>query len=311
MFAAPILGATSPTGAGTRKTYPASTMRTLPRLLFPALTAFVGASLSAAPEPFVTTAPIVQIWPGVAPGSEGKTAPERWVEGSRPDAMHRVTDIHNPSLTIYLPAKAKSTGAAIVIAPGGGHRYLVVDLEGELVAKKLNELGVAAFVLRSRLARAEGSTYKVEVESLADMQQAIRVVRARAGAWGVNPTRVGVMGFSAGGHLATLAENTFDAATRPDFAVLGYPAYIGAGTVVAKNAPPTFIFVNDDDSFATGAGEYYLALRKAKISAEFHVFRRGGHGVGATGRTPEWEKLGAAKWPELLGIWMTDLGLRN
>ena len=92
MFAAPILGATSPTGAGTRKTYPASTMRTLPRLLFPALTAFVGASLSAAPEPFVTTAPIVQIWPGVAPGSEGKTAPERWVEGSRPDAMHRVTD---------------------------------------------------------------------------------------------------------------------------------------------------------------------------------------------------------------------------
>ena len=127
MFAGPILGATSPTGAGTRKTYPASTMRTLPRLLFPALTAFVGASLSAAPEPFVTTAPIVQIWPGVAPGSEGKTAPERWVEGSRPDAMHRVTDIHNPSLTIYLPAKAKSTGAAIVIAPGGGHRYLVVD----------------------------------------------------------------------------------------------------------------------------------------------------------------------------------------
>ena len=137
------------------------------------------------------------------------------------------------------------------------------------------------------------------------------MVRARAGAWGVNPARVGVMGFSAGGHLATLAENTFDAATRPDFAVLGYPAYIGADTVVAKNAPPTFIFVNDDDSFATGAGEYYLALRKAKISAEFHVFRRGGHGVGATGRTPEWEKLGAAKWPELLGIWMTDLGLRN
>ena len=221
-----------------------------------------------------------------------------------------MTDIHDPSLTIYLPAKAKATGAAIVIAPGGGHRYLVVDLEGELVAKKLNELGVAAFVLRSRLARADGSTYKVEVESLADMQQAIRVVRARAGEWGVNPARVGVMGFSAGGHLATLAANTFDAATRPDFAVLGYPAYVGADTAVARNAPPTFIYVNDDN-FATGAGEYYLALRTAKISAEVHVFRRGGHGVGATGRTPEWEKLGAAKWPELLGIWMTDLGLRN
>ena len=109
----------------------------------------------------------------------------------------------------------------------------------------------------------------------------------------LDPRRIGIMGFSAGGHLATLAENTFDPATRPDFAVLGYPAYIGADTVVAKNAPPTFIFVNDDDRFATGAGEYYLALRKAKISAEFHVFRRGGHGVGATGRTPELEKLGA------------------
>lgn len=267
-----------------------------------------GASLAAA-EPFVTTAPMIRIWPGEAPGSEGKTAPERWVEGGKPDALHRVTDIHVPSLTIYLPEKAKATGTACIIAPGGGHRYLVVDLEGELVAKKLNELGVAAFVLRSRLARADGSTYQVEVESLADMQQAMRVVRERAKEWGVNPGRVGIMGFSAGGHLAALAENKFDAATRPDFAVLGYPALRSPGVPVVKGAPPTFVFVNDDDPLATGAGEYYLELRKAKVSTEFHVFRRGGHGVGATGRTADFEKLGVAKWPELLAIWLGDVGL--
>ncbi len=194
--------------------------------------------------------------------------------------------------------------------PGGAHRYLGVDLEGEFVAKKLNEMGIAAFVLRNRLAKAEGSTYKAEVESLADVQQAIRVVRGRAKEWNVNPAKVGVMGFSAGGHLAALAENNFDAQSRPDFAVLGYPGYVNANTPVSKDAPPTFMFIKDDDNLATGAGEYYLALRKAKVSAEFHVFRRGGHGVGATGRTPDFQKLGSAKWPELLGIWLTDLGFR-
>ena len=106
---------------------------------------------------FHTTAPIIPIWPGVAPGSEGKTAPERWIEGGTPDQFHRLTDIHKPSITVYLPSKDKATGAAFIVAPGGGHRYLVVDLEGELVAKKLNEMGIAAFVLRSRLAKAVGS----------------------------------------------------------------------------------------------------------------------------------------------------------
>src|SRR4051812_16384001 len=200
-------------------------MNTPPLLKALALVLSVATTALASPDAFKTDAPMIKIWPGVAPGSEGKTAPERWVEGGKPDAFHRVTDIHVPSLTIYLPRKEKATGAAFVIAPGGGHRYLVVDLEGELVAKKLNEIGVAAFVLRSRLARAEGSTYKVEVESLADAQQAIRVVRERAKEWGVNPARVGIMGFSAGGHLAALAENNFDAATRPDFAVVAYPGF--------------------------------------------------------------------------------------
>ncbi len=275
-----------------------------------ALAALAAATLAASPEPFTPSGPIIPIWPGVPPGSEGKDAPERWVEGGTPDAFHRVTDIHRPSLTLYLPPQETATGAAFVIAPGGAHKYLVVDLEGEFLAKRLNAMGVAAFVLRSRLARADGSTYKVEVESLADLHQAIRVVRARAKEWRVDPSRIGVMGFSAGGQLAILGENNFDADTRPDFAVLGYPAYIGAATPVARNAPPTFMFVNDDDPLATGAGEYYLALRKAKIPTEFHVFRRGGHGVGMTGRgSPGFDQLGLAKWPDLLEIWLRDLGV--
>lgn len=279
--------------------------------LRPTLFIFVlAASSLAAAQPFVTDAPKIRIWPGVAPGSEGNTAPERWIEGATPDAFHRVTEIHVPTLTVYLPPPEKARGVACVIAPGGGHRYLVVDLEGERVAKRLNEMGVAAFVLRSRLARAEGSTYRVEVESLADLQQAIRVVRTRAKEWGVDPTRVGVMGFSAGGHLAALAQNTFDAETRPDFAVLAYPAYIGAQTPIAQDAPPAFIFVNDDDALATNSAEYYLALRQAKIPAELHVFRRGGHGIGLSGRgTSDFGKLGVAKWPELFAIWLTDLGV--
>jgi endo-1,4-beta-xylanase len=287
----------------------AARMKSPTRFVVLALLAGVSAARLGAAEAFVTSAPMIKIWPGEAPGSEGKTAPERWIAGSRPDGFHRVTDIHVPSLTVYLPAKAKATGTAVIIAPGGAHRHLVVDLEGESVAKKLNDMGLAAFVLRSRLARAEGSTYKAEVESLADMQQAIRVVRGRAAEWAVNPARVGVMGFSAGGHLAALAENNFDAGTRPDFAVLGYPAYIGSNTPIAKDAPPTFMFINDDDGLATGAGEYYLALRKAKIPTEFHVFRRGGHGFGATGRAPGFDQLGCSKWPELFGLWLGDLGL--
>ncbi len=285
-------------------------MRILPLLKLIALASLAATSLFAVAEPFVPSGPIIPIWPGVAPGSEGKTAPERWIEGATPDIFHRVTDIHVPSLTIYLPPKDKATGTAVIIALGGGHRYLVVDLEGELVAKKLNAMGIAVFVLRNRLAAAEGSTYKVEVESLADLQQAIRVVRSRAGEWGVNPARVGIMGFSAGGHLAALAANKFEPTTRPDFAVLAYPGRGATSIPLAKDGPPTFLFVATDDDLAPVAGEYYFAARKAGINAELHVFRRGGHGVGATGRnTPGFDKLGIAQWPELFRVWLTDLGM--
>jgi hypothetical protein len=155
------------------------------KLLFLLTSVCLTDSLLAASTPFIPSGEVIRIWPADAPGSEGKSAQERWVEGSTPDAFHRVTDIHVPTLTVYLPPKDKANGTAIIIAPGGAHRYLVVDLEGEFVAQKLNAMGIAAFVLRSRLANAEGSTYKVEVESLADLH----IDRASA-SWGFQPADI-------------------------------------------------------------------------------------------------------------------------
>jgi endo-1,4-beta-xylanase len=274
--------------------------------------------LLAATGPYDMQAPIIPLWPNLA-----NTAPERWIEGNPPDRFHRVTDVHNPTIAVYLPPKDKATGAGCIIAPGGGHRYLVMDLEGRLVAEKLNAMGVAGIVLKSRLANAEGSTYKVEVESLADTQRAIRLVRSRAKEWQLDPARICIMGFSAGGQLAALAQNRFDAgnasaadpidrlSSKPDFAVLGYPGVQNWKDPIRTDAPPTFLFVNDDDKLSTAATEYYLALKKAGITAEFHAFRRGGHGVGMTGRTPEFASTPDALWPGLLQAWMKDLGFLN
>jgi hypothetical protein len=116
--------------------------------------------LAAADDSIRFESPEIRLWPNGAPGSEGETAPETWNPST--DGFHRVTNIHNPSITAFLPPKEKANGAAFIVCPGGGHAYLVMDLEGSLVAKKLNEMGVAAFVLKSRLARAPGSKYKVE-----------------------------------------------------------------------------------------------------------------------------------------------------
>ena len=136
---------------------------------------------------------VVLLWPNGAPGSEGKTAPKK--VRITPDGEHVISSVHQPSITVYLPSKETATGAAVVIAPGGSHVELWVDHEGYAVAQWLSEHGVAGFVLKYRLAREPGSTYTVEGNSLPDMQRAIRLVRSRAAEWGVDPARVGVMGF--------------------------------------------------------------------------------------------------------------------
>ncbi len=279
-------------------------------------------SLLHAAEPYNLGGQVIPLWP-----NQTSPEPEKWithaeaVPGELPvvDSFHRVTNIHNPSLTVFLPPPNLATGAAFIVCPGGGHKYLLIDVEGSQVAQKLNSMGIAAFVLKNRLARAPGSTYKVDVESLADVQRAIRLVRSRAQEWHVDPNHIGVMGFSAGGELAALAETRFDqpaastdpldrVSARPDFVVLGYPGLRPANFTFTKATPPTFLMVNNDDPLSTPTAEYYLALRKAGVPAELHVFNRGGHGFGVNGRTAEFHTLAVARWPDLLRNWMVDMG---
>jgi endo-1,4-beta-xylanase len=231
-----------------------------------------------------------------------------------------VRNIHQPSITVFLPAKDKATGVAYVICPGGGHNYLVMDLEGANVARRLNGMGIAAFILKSRLAHTKDFHYKVDVESLADAQRAIRVVRSRAGEWGVDTAHLGIMGFSAGGELAAYAETRWDRgkpdssdpverqSSRPDFAVLAYPGGKAANLTVTRETPATFIVVNNDDGLAPASADYYAAIRKAGVPVELHVYNRGGHGFGMTGRTSAFAQLPVSGWPARFQEWMVDMG---
>ncbi|MGH7489766.1 MAG: alpha/beta hydrolase, partial [bacterium] len=163
----------------------------------------------------------IPIWPAsaLAPGA----ASEKEIVTESSNHERHVTNVNNPTITVYLPPKNKATGAAVVICPGGGHRFLSVDQEGYRVAEWFNSIGVAAFVLKYRLAKAEGSHYTVE-NSVEDAQQSIRLIRSRAGAWGIDTSRVGILGFSAGGEIAARVETRPDReGKRPDFAVIVYP----------------------------------------------------------------------------------------
>lgn len=246
----------------------------------------------------------ILLWPNGAPGSEGKTE----VEAVRvtPDGEHVVSKIHQPSMLAYLPSKESATGAAVVIAPGGGHRELWMDHEGYNIAKWLSAHGVAGFVLKYRLAREQGSTYTIEGTSLGDMQQAIRLVRKNAAEWGVNPDRVGVMGFSAGGELAALAATRYrEPQERPSFQALIYPA-IPADMKLSKETPPAFLACgeNDRENIAQGLPQLYIATKKAGATAELHVYSGVGHGFGVRDRT----RGAVAGWPSRFHEWLDSRG---
>jgi endo-1,4-beta-xylanase len=256
---------------------------------------------------------VVLLWPQGAPGSEGRPREEK-VTGT--GHGRHVSSIHNPSLTIYLPAKEKANGAALIICPGGGHRVLSIDHEGYDVARWLTGQGVAGFVLKYRLAKEAGSTYKVDVHPLADARRAIRLVRSRAAEWGVDPARVGLIGFSAGGELAGLAGTKFEKGqpsaadpidrfdSRPDFLALIYPGFRPGTLHVTKETPPTFLAVADDDrSCAPASIEFYQALKQAGVSGELHIYARGGHGFGMADRP-----LPVTSWTARLRDWMGDRG---
>lgn len=266
--------------------------------------AFLALSFSLGAEDALRFAqPEIPLWSGTELG-EPAGGSEKWNPST--DGFHRLTNIHKPSMFVFLPPKDKANGAAVLICPGGGHRYLVMDLEGSLVAERLNSMGIAAFVLKSRLSRAEGSTYKTDVHSLQDAQRAIRTIRSRAGEWDVDPGRIGIMGFSAGGEIAALAAiRNDDAAAAPNFAVLVYSA-LPREASITKSVPPVFMVVADDDNPAARMADLYQKLKAAGVPAELHIYSRGGHGFGMTGRTPEFRQWPVSQWPGQFYQWMVD-----
>jgi endo-1,4-beta-xylanase len=236
--------------------------------------------------------PTIPLWPNGAPGFENRKD-EKEVKKVQKSGEYCVTNVHNPSLTVFLPAKEKATGAAVVLAPGGGHRELWVLHEGANEARWLNERGIAAFVLKYRLAREKASPYKIAEHALQDGQRAIRLVRSRAKEWGIDPDRVGLMGFSAGGELTAMVCNDpgpgmADAtdpverqSARPAFQALIYSGPLGIrNKTVTKDVPPTFIVVGDKDNAAVWLTSHYLALKKAGVSAELHIYANTPHGFG-------------------------------
>ena len=251
------------------------------------------------------------------PGSEGITTGNVTVDQGKNGAhQNRVTQVHNPTITVYLPPRDKATGAAVVICPGGGHRYLAIDHEGTDIARWATSKGMAGFVLKYRLARAEGSKYKVETHALDDAKRAVRLVRSRAAEWGVDPARVGMIGFSAGGEVAALAGTRFDSgsegaadpidrlSSRPSFVVLVYPGIRPETLTVNKETPPTFLVHADDDRLgADRSANFYLALKKAGVPAELHIYTKGGHGFGMRDN-----HLPVSSWPARLEEWMTERG---
>src|SRR5438876_296835 len=269
----------------------------------------------------------IRLWPNGAPGSEGITAPEV----SRPSTSPKYgkwpanfTVTHYPSIYVFLPPKEKATGAAMVVAPGGGHTQLVIEKEGWEIAEWLNSNGIAAFVLKYRLARAPGSKYTLPEHVYADAARSMRLVRSRAKEWGGDPARIGFIGFSAGGEVAGMIETKFDAgrpdaedpiervSSRPDFTVLVYPAYRpGARQADAEplfpipsDAPPVFLICADDDrSHVEPTVKFYLELEAKKIPAEMHIYSYGGHGFALR---PTQRQAPVMGWPERLKEWLAE-----
>lgn len=284
------------------------------------LLAVTTASFAASPMP---------VWPGAAPGEKGDISPE--VDTSKPGEglvagkpVIRLGNVSRPTITAFLPPAGKNTGTAVVVCPGGGYHILAYDLEGTEVCDWLNSIGITAVLLKYRVpTRPKQKAYEAPLE---DAQRALRLVRFHASEWKIDPNRIGILGFSAGGHLSALTACQFDKRTyesvdaadslscRPDFAVLIYPAYltqknqreiVSPELTVTSNTPPTFLVQTEDDPVHVENSLYYfLALKKAHVPAELHVFSSGGHGYGLRASTNS-----VATWPKLAEQWMRSQGI--
>ena len=269
-----------------------------------------GASTVVASEAAVP----IPLWMHEAPGPKAVPGPE--AVRLSPAGEHIISNISAPSIIPYLPAPGTATGVAVVVAPGGGHTELWMDHEGYRVGQWLSAHGIAAFVLKYRLSKQPGSPYSLEGDSLGDIQRAIRLVRSRSTEWHVDPKKVGVMGFSAGGELAALAgwrdavvsggNDPVDALSpRPDFEALIYPAIPLHGAFSAAT-PPTFLLAGDKDSpkVSEGVADLYLQIHRAGGSAEVHILAGVGHGFGMRDNNSAAIKA----WPDTFRDWLEAQG---
>jgi acetyl esterase/lipase/sugar phosphate isomerase/epimerase len=266
--------------------------------------------------------PVVYLWPDGSATLKGQNEKEitNPPEAKAGPQLRQVRNIHRPSLEVFLPPRDKATGTALIVAPGGGHRELNVGTEGYDLVDWLNKMGVAVFVLKYRLAQTPNYQYTVEGEALQDTQRAIRIIRSRAREWGINPGRVGILGFSAGGALAALADIRFDRGNleagdpieqqscRPDFVGLVYGGWNPAMNITApKDAAPAFLTsAGVDDRFAaTRSVELYNSLLAAGVPTELHIYGHGGHAGGIKPR----DGIPFGTWHHRFHEWMADLGL--
>lgn len=260
----------------------------------------------------------LKLWPGVPPGDETFKAPTTKAEPKN-DGTLRIAVVTEPTLTIFQAPAGRANGAAVIVCPGGGYNILAWDKEGTEIAEWLNRLGVTAAVLKYRVPRRDPKD--PHVAPLRDGQRALRLVRQNAAAWGIDPARVGILGFSAGGHLAVMAGVAWEKSTyskldaadelsaRPDFVLPIYPAYLGdekkAGPLsplltITSKTPPMFIAVTHDDQLrGVNAALLYVELKKADVAAELHIFTRGGHGYGMR---PSADPVSG--WPKLAEGWL-------
>ena len=254
---------------------------------------------------------VVYLYPNGAPGFEiRKNEPEQakdwWVK-----------NIHNPSLTVYLPAKEKANGAAVIICPGGGHRELVFTAEGEDAAEYFNSIGVAAFVLKYRLFREENSPYKQE-HTLQDGRRAMRLLRQQAAKWNLDTNRIGLMGFSAGGELAGWVAFNFPkeelikidsidkVKCKADFLVLVYPGPLAVPDTIQPDAPPLFmIAANDDECCSEPVVKLLQLYRQANIKTEVHLYAQGKHAFNM-GKRSSLKSINT--WPQRMADWLLDNG---
>lgn len=229
---------------------------------------------------------VVNIWPGAAPGSEHWTQKERVIENTPVGTV--IFNVVTPTLTAYLPERTKATGTGVIIAPGGAFVALAISLESNDVARRLQEKGIAAFVLKYRIMekRGEGIPANMDMDEagkygIADGIQSLKVVRQHAAEWGVSPDRVGFMGFSAGAMVTSGTLLQRDAAARPNFAAMIYGAPFGRMPAIPAKLPPMFMAWAQDDAVALGPiNKFHDALKSAGHKPEVHIFNAGGHGFG-------------------------------